>query len=77
MKSFCCGAGGGNIWKEQEAGSKTSVQRLEEAMRVDPQILATACPFCLLMFQEAIQIKGKGDGMSLWDIAEIVEKFVC
>jgi Fe-S oxidoreductase len=76
-KSFCCGAGGGNIWKEQEAGSKTSVQRLEEAIRVDPQILATACPFCFLMFQEAIQIKGKGDAMSLRDIAEIVEKFLC
>jgi Fe-S oxidoreductase len=74
-KSFCCGAGGGNIWKELEGGSKTSVQRLEEAMRASPQIIATACPFCFLMFQEAIQIKGSGEEMSLMDIAEIVEKF--
>lgn len=76
-KSFCCGAGGGNIWKEQEVGSKTSVQRLEEAIRSNPQILATACPFCFLMFQEAIQIKGNGDRIGLKDIAEIVEKFLC
>jgi Fe-S oxidoreductase len=74
--SFCCGGGGGNAWKEQEAGDKISVARLEEAMRADPQILATACPFCFLMFQEAIQIKGNGDGINLRDIAEIVERFL-
>jgi len=74
-KSFCCGAGGGHTWKEQEAGYKMSVERLEEAMRATPQILATACPFCFLMFQEAIQIKGE-DGINLRDIAEIVEKFL-
>jgi Fe-S oxidoreductase len=75
-ESFCCGAGGGNVWKEEEAGDKISVERLEEAMRANPQILATACPFCFLMFQEAIQIKGNGDGIRLGDIAEIVERFL-
>jgi Fe-S oxidoreductase len=75
-KSFCCGAGGGNIWKEQEAGYKISVERMEEAMRAAPQILVTACPFCLLMFQEAIQIKGNGDESNLRDVAEIVERFL-
>jgi Fe-S oxidoreductase len=75
-KSFCCGAGGGNVWKEEEAGDKISVERLEEAVRANPQILATACPFCFLMFQEAIQIKGNGDGIKLGDIAEIVERFL-
>lgn len=75
-ESFCCGAGGGNVWKEAEAGDKTSVKRLEEAMRAETQIVATACPFCFLMFQEAIQIKGNGDGIRLGDIAEIVERFL-
>lgn len=74
--SFCCGGGGGNAWKEQEAGDKVSVVRLEEATEGAPQTLATACPFCFLMFQEAIQIKENGDGIKLRDIAEIVEKFV-
>jgi len=74
--SFCCGGGGGNAWKEQEAGDKMSVARLEEAMRASPQVLATACPFCFLMFQEAIQIKGNGDGINLRDIAEIVERYL-
>jgi len=75
-ESFCCGAGGGSVWKEEEAGDKISIERLEEAMRANPQILATACPFCFLMFQEAIQIKGNGDGIRLGDIAEIVERFL-
>ncbi len=75
-KSFCCGAGGGNVWKEQETGDKISVARLEEALRANPQTLATACPFCFLMFQEAIQIKGNGDGIKLRDIAEIMEGFL-
>jgi Fe-S oxidoreductase len=75
-KSFCCGAGGGNVWQEQETGHKISVERLEEAMRTDPQALATACPFCFLMFQEAIQIKGDAEGIKLRDIAEIVEKYL-
>jgi Fe-S oxidoreductase len=76
-ESFCCGGGGGNAWKEQEAGSKISIARLEEATRLAPQILATACPFCLLMFQEAVQIKGKEDEIKPRDIAEIVERSIC
>jgi Fe-S oxidoreductase len=75
--SFCCGGGGGNAWKEQEIGDKISVTRLEEAMKADPQVLATACPFCFLMFQEALQIKGNEDGINLRDIAEIVERYLC
>ena len=74
--SFCCGGGGGNAWKELEDGDKISVARLEEAMEYSPQVMATACPFCFLMFQEAIQIKGNGDGINLMDIAEIVERFL-
>lgn len=76
-KSFCCGAGGGSTWKEQETGRKMSVERLEEAIRAGPQVLATACPFCFLMFQEALQIKGNGDGIKLRDIAEIVARSLC
>jgi Fe-S oxidoreductase len=71
-RSFCCGAGGGNTWTEQEAGSRISVARLEEAIKADIQTLVTSCPFCFLMFQEAIQIKGSGDAIILKDLAEVV-----
>lgn len=74
--SFCCGGGGGSVWKEQETGNRMSVARLEEAMKEDPQIIATSCPFCFLLFQEAIQIKGEGNEVRLNDIAEIVERYL-
>jgi Fe-S oxidoreductase len=72
--SFCCGAGGGSLWTEQEAGQKISLTRLEEALAADPRTLVTACPFCYLMFQEAFQLKGAGRETRLRDIAEIVER---
>ena len=76
QKSFCCGAGGGHIWIESEAGSKISLERLEEAIEKGPHILTTACPFCFLMFQEAIQIKKCVDTIGLNDIAEVIEKYL-
>ncbi|MBN2060803.1 MAG: (Fe-S)-binding protein [Deltaproteobacteria bacterium] len=74
--SFCCGAGGGHMWIENEAGVRMSGERLAEAINNDANSLATACPFCFLMFQEAIQVNGDSKGMELRDIAEIVERFL-
>lgn len=75
-KTFCCGAGGGHMWIEQEVGNKISVERIEEAIKKAAQIVASACPFCLLMFEEAMQIKGEGDTVKVRDVSEIVERFL-
>ncbi|OPY78324.1 MAG: succinate dehydrogenase/fumarate reductase iron-sulfur subunit [Syntrophorhabdus sp. PtaU1.Bin058] len=75
-KTFCCGAGGGHMWKEQESGSRISVMRLREALDLGPKIVATSCPFCLLMFEEALQIEGKGHLIKVRDIAEVVQQFL-
>jgi Fe-S oxidoreductase len=72
--SFCCGAGGGGIWMEQETGERMNAARLEEVLAAGPPTLATACPFCYLMFQEALQLKNVGQTIRLRDIAEIVER---
>jgi len=74
--SFCCGAGGGQVWKEAEAGSRMSVKRLEEllACRGSETVIATACPFCLLMFDEALKIKGFEDTLRVRDIAQLVDE---
>ncbi len=66
----CCGAGGGHIWKEQEAGKKMSIERLRE-FPAEAQTIAVACPFCLIMFEEAVQIEGRDDTVRVRDIAEI------
>ena len=74
-KSFCCGAGGGHMWKEKETGSLISMARIEESLAYEPQMIATACPYCLLMFEEAIQMKGRQEEIQVRDIAQFVERF--
>ncbi len=73
--SFCCGAGGGQVWKEAEAGSRMNVKRLEELLdcRRSETAIATACPFCLLMFDEALKIKGLEDTVRVRDVAQLIE----
>lgn len=69
---FCCGAGGGHMWKEQEAGEMISLLRIREALAQEPEHLITACPFCLLMLKEAHQLSGGGE-MIIQDLAQAVE----
>ena len=63
------------MWKEEEKGSLISIARMEEGLESDPQMIATACPYCLLMFEEAIQIKERQDDIQVRDIAQLVERF--
>jgi Fe-S oxidoreductase len=72
--SFCCGGGGGRIWLEENIGQRISEIRIEEAIRTGAGTIATACPFCLLMFEDAI--KAKGLELKAVDMAELLEEAV-
>ncbi|MBV6396714.1 MAG: putative iron-sulfur-binding oxidoreductase FadF [Anaerolineales bacterium] len=70
-KSFCCGAGGAQMWKEEENGTaRVNLTRFAEAQASGASTLAVGCPFCLAMMTDA----GKADGgtMQVKDVAEIV-----
>jgi Fe-S oxidoreductase len=70
-RSFCCGAGGGQMWKEEEEGEeRVSANRMKEASSSGADTLAVGCPFCLIMLNDAA--KEKNSAMQLLDIAEIV-----
>ena len=74
-KSFCCGAGGAQMWKEEEAGTRrVSAARLEEAKQTlkgaGAQTLAVGCPFCMTMMTDAS--KTDGGSLEVKDVAEIV-----
>ncbi|MCB0100652.1 MAG: 4Fe-4S dicluster domain-containing protein [Anaerolineales bacterium] len=70
-KSFCCGAGGAQMWKEEEEGSaRVNVTRFNEAKATGANTVAVGCPFCLTMMTDAA--KGDGDSMQVKDVAEIV-----
>jgi len=66
----CCGGGGGLLWLEEPPGKRVNELRVSQAMRVDPEVLATACPFCMTMFEDALAAKGVS--FSNRDIAELV-----
>jgi Fe-S oxidoreductase len=70
-KSFCCGAGGAQMWKEEEAGSgRVNEARFKEAKATGANTIAVGCPFCLTMMNDAS--KADGDSMQVWDVAELV-----
>jgi Fe-S oxidoreductase len=69
--SFCCGAGGGQMWKEEEPGqSAVNSSRFEEAESTGADTLAVGCPFCLVMMTDAS--RAAGESMRVRDVAEIV-----
>ena len=70
-KSFCCGAGGAQMWKEEAEGKvRVSAERFREAQAADVDVLAVGCPFCMVMLTDA---KNETDSdLEILDIAEIV-----
>lgn len=70
--SFCCGGGGGQMWMETDANTRINHRRLDDALETGADIVATACPYCLLMFDDAIRSKGLGDQIQVMDVAEVM-----
>ena len=69
--SFCCGAGGAQMWKEEEPGrERVSANRFAEAMATGKDTLAVGCPFCMVMLTDAG--KAAKSEMQVKDVAEIV-----
>jgi Fe-S oxidoreductase len=74
-KSFalCCGAGGGQMFKEAEKGNKeVYIERIEEALRTEARVIATACPFCMTMLTDGIKYKNREAEIKNYDIAELI-----
>lgn len=73
---FCCGAGGGLMWLEEKIGKRVSWERTEEALALGPQVLASACPFCLIMFEDALKVKDAIGRIRPLDVAELMAQSV-
>lgn len=70
--SVCCGGGGGRMWAETPKEERFSYLRIEEAIRCGAQVLAVACPYCLVNFRDAVLTDGRESDIKVLDIAEIV-----
>lgn len=72
-KGLCCGAGGAQMFKEAEKGNKEiNVERTEEALELQPDIIATGCPFCNTMMTDGVKNFEKEDTVKVLDVAELI-----
>jgi heterodisulfide reductase subunit D len=71
-RSFCCGAGGSQMFKDAEKGDKEiNIDRTEEALKLNPELIATGCPFCNTMMTDGVASLSK-DTVEVLDIAELI-----
>ena len=70
--SLCCGGGGGGIWMETSKEERFSILRLEQAIAVGAEVLAVACPYCMVMFKDSQLTMEKGETIEIKDISELV-----
>ena len=71
-KGFCCGAGGGRMWMEERVGKRVNIERTEEALGLQPDLIGTACPFCMTMMSDGVKDKDAAERVQVKDIAEII-----
>ncbi len=70
---LCCGAGGAQMFKEDEPGDKRiNIERTEEAMTTGAKVIVTNCPFCLTMMSDGVKAKDQQDDMMVYDLSELV-----
>jgi len=73
--ALCCGAGGGQMFKEAEKGDKeVFIERTEDALATKADIIVTACPYCMVMMTDGLKYKNKEEEIKNFDIAELIEQ---
>jgi Fe-S oxidoreductase len=72
-RTFCCGAGGGGFWKEEERESmRINQKRFAQLTQANPRTLAVGCPFCMIMMEDAVKSRMLEDQVAVRDLAEII-----
>lgn len=72
-RGLCCGAGGAQMFKEPEKGDKdVNIERTEQALETQPEIIAAACPFCNTMMTDGVKNKEKEASIAVMDVAELI-----
>lgn len=74
--SFCCGGGGGMMWMDELSEERTCTKRAQEAAGLRPDIIATACPFCLINLEDGIKVIDMEDRIKIRDIMELIKEAI-
>ena len=72
-KSFCCGAGGARMWMEENIGERVNLHRTDEALATGADVVSTACPYCLIMLDDAVRARQREDDVKVLDISQVME----
>ena len=77
-RGFCCGAGGARMWMEEKIGKRINVERIDEALSLDPDVVSTACPYCMVMLSDAVTAKKQSgearEEVEVLDVAQILRR---
>ena len=73
-RTFCCGAGGGSVWKEETQGSRINYTRLDQLMKAEPETIAVGCPYCMIMMDDAVKGKNLDETVQVKDLVELVSE---
>jgi len=74
---LCCGAGGAQMFKEEEKGNtRINLERTQDALDTNASIIASACPFCNTMLTDGIKLNEKQDDIKVLDIAELIAQSI-
>jgi len=71
-KSFCCGAGGAQMWMEEQNDNRVNVERVRQALETEPDAIAVGCPFCMTMISDGVKAHDKEEQVEVLDVAEVV-----
>ena len=70
-ESFCCGAGGGRMWQEEQHGERINLNRVKEALEQKPDTICVSCPYCMTMMEDGLKDL-QAAGTRVKDLAEVV-----
>jgi Fe-S oxidoreductase len=73
---LCCGGGGGRIWAETKKGERFSDIRIQQALDVNANVLAAACPYCMANFEDSVLSMDKGNAIEVKEITELVAESI-
>jgi len=74
--ALCCGGGGGGLWADVPTEERFAVLRVREALEVGAEVIATACPYCTFMLEDAVKVLDLEDEIAVQDVAELLAEAV-
>ncbi|HSZ39579.1 MAG TPA: (Fe-S)-binding protein [Trebonia sp.] len=76
-KGFCCGAGGARMWLEERIGTRINENRIDEALSLNPDTVATGCPYCMVMLGDAVNAKkASGEAKESLEVIDVAQLLV-